>query len=70
VLHLQKFICSSLNVLADLMTVSRAKEERPQYEHVQGSLEMSDPLLCLIFHRRRSTLNMTMMVGTRLPIVK
>jgi len=70
VLHLQKFICSSLNMLADLMTVSRAMEEGPQYEHVQGSLKKSDPRLCLFLHRRHSTLNLTMMVDIRLSIVK
>ena len=70
VLHLQEFICSSLNMLPDLVTVSRAIEEGPQYEHVQGPLEKSDPLLCLFCHRRHSTFNLTLMVDTRLSIVK
>jgi hypothetical protein len=69
-LHLKKFIRGSLNMLADLVTVSRAMEKCPQYEHVQGSLEKSDPLPRLFFHRRRSTLNLAMMVDIRLPIVK
>jgi len=70
VLHLQNFICSSLNMLADLMTVSRAIEEGPQYEHVQGPLEKSHPPLCLFCHRRHSTLTLTAMVDTRLSFVK
>jgi hypothetical protein len=57
-------------MLPDLMTVSRAIEEGPQYKHVQGPLEKSDPLLCLFCHRRHSTLNLVMMVDTRLSIVK
>jgi hypothetical protein len=57
-------------MLADLMTVSRAIKERPQYEHVQGPLEKSDPLLCLFFHGRHPTLNLAMMVDIRLSIVK
>ena len=69
-LHLQKFICSSLNAFADLVTVSRAIEEGPQYEHVQGPLEKSNPLFCLFFHRRHSTLNLAMMVDIRLSVVK
>jgi hypothetical protein len=60
--HLQKFICGSLNMLADLMTVTRALEEGPQYKHVQGPLEKSYLLLCLFCHRRHSTLNLTRMV--------
>src|SRR5258708_16324881 len=57
VLHLQEFVRSPLNVLADLVTMSRSIKKRPQDEHVQGSLEKSDPLLCLFFHRRHPTLN-------------
>src|SRR5580704_2936397 len=34
VLHLQEFICGPLNVLPDLVTVSRSIEEGPQDEHV------------------------------------
>jgi hypothetical protein len=70
VLHLKEIVRCPLNVFADLMTVSRAIEEGPQYEHVQGPLEKSDPLLCLSCHRRHSTLNLAMMVDTRLSIVK
>jgi hypothetical protein len=40
VLHLQKFICNSLNMLTDLMTVGRAVEEGPQDEHVQVPWEI------------------------------
>jgi hypothetical protein len=38
VLHLEELVRSPLNVFADLVTVSRATSEGPQYEHVQGSL--------------------------------
>ena len=69
-LHLQKLICSSLNMLADLMTVCRAIKEGPQYEHVQGPLKKPDPLLSLFCHRRHSTLTLAMMVDNRLSIVK
>ena len=69
-LHLQEFIGGSLDMLANLMTVSRAVEEGPQYEHVQGPLEKSDPRRCVFCHGRRSTLNVAMMVDTRLSIVK
>jgi hypothetical protein len=70
VLHLQKVVCSSLNMLANLMTVGSAIEEGPQYEHVQGSLENSAPLRFLFCHRRHPTLNLAMMVDKRLSIVK
>jgi hypothetical protein len=70
VLHLQEFIRGPLNVLPDLVTVSRSIEKRPQDEHVKRSLEKPDPLLCLFRHRRHSTLNLTMMVDIRLSIVK
>ena len=56
-LHLQEFVGGSLNMLADLMTMSRPVQERPQDEHVQGSLEKPDPLLLrLLRHSRLSTL--------------
>jgi hypothetical protein len=58
VLHLQEFIRGPLNVLPDLVTVSRSIEKGPQDEHVKRSLEEPDPLLCLLRHRRRSTLNL------------
>ena len=37
-LHLQEFVRGPLNVLADLVTMSRSIKKRPQDEHVQGSL--------------------------------
>jgi hypothetical protein len=49
--------------------VSRSIEKRPQDEHVKRSLEESGPLLCLLRHRRHSTLNLATMVDTRLSIV-
>jgi hypothetical protein len=69
-LHLQEFIRRALNVLANLVTVGRPMEKRPQDEHVERSLQEPDPLLCLLCHRRHSTLNLRMMVGIRLSIVK
>jgi hypothetical protein len=70
VLHLQEFIRGPLNVLPDLVTVSSSIEKGPQDEHVKRSLEEPDPLLCLLRHRRDSTLNLAAMVDTRLSIVK
>jgi hypothetical protein len=68
-LHLQEFIRGPLNVLPDLVTVSRSVEKRPQDEHVKRSLEEPDPLLRLLRHRRHSTLNLARMVDSRLSIV-
>jgi hypothetical protein len=69
VLHLQELICGPLNVFPYLVTVSRSIEKRPQDEHVKRSLEEPDPLLCLLRHRRHSTLNLAVMVDIRLSIV-
>jgi hypothetical protein len=68
-LHLQKVVGGALNVLADLMTMSRSIEKRPQDEHVKRSLEEPDPLLYLFRHGRHSTFNLETMVGIRLSIV-
>src|SRR5258708_19175239 len=70
VLHLQEFIRGPLNVLPDLVPVSRSMEKRPQDEHVKRSLEEADPLLCLLRHRRHSTLSLATRVDTRLSFVK
>ena len=69
-LHLQKFICNSLNMLADLMTVGRAVEEGPQYEHVQ--VPWRRPTRCCACFSIEDILpaNLTMIVDTRLSIVK
>lgn len=69
-LHLQEFICSSLNVLPDLMAVSWSIKKRPQDEHVERALKNSHSLLGLFRHRRHSTLDLAKMVGIRLSIVK
>jgi hypothetical protein len=69
VLHLQEFIRSPLNVLPDLVTVSRSIEKRPQDEHVERSLEKTRPPLRLLSHRRHSTLVPALMVDTRLSVV-
>jgi hypothetical protein len=70
VLHLQEFVRGPLNVFADLVPVSRSVEKRPQDEHVKRALEKAHPLLCLLFHRRHSTLDLAMMVDIRLSHVK
>ena len=70
VLHLQEFIRRPLNVLPDLVTVSRSIEKRSQDEPVKRSLEEPDPLLRLLRHRRYSTLNRAPMVDIRLSVVK
>jgi hypothetical protein len=70
VLHLQELICCSLNVFANLMPMRRPIKKCPQDEHVERALEEPDPLLYLFRHRRRSTLDMAMMVDIRLLVVK
>jgi hypothetical protein len=45
VLHLQKIACGPLNVLADLMAVSRSMKKRPQDEHVKSALKQTNTLL-------------------------
>lgn len=69
-LHLEELIRCSLNVLSDLVTMSGSIKKRPQDEHVQGSLENTNPLLCRFCHRRQSTLDLAMIVGIRLSTVK
>src|SRR6202041_2797764 len=59
VLHLQKIVGGPLNVLADLMAMSRSIEKRSQDEHVKSALEKARALLlCLLRHKRQSTLNL------------
>jgi hypothetical protein len=65
VLHLQEFIRGPLNVLPDLVTMGRSIEQGPQDEHVKRSLEQSNPLRCLPFHGRHSTLDLATMVLRR-----
>src|SRR5258708_35757943 len=55
VLHLQEFIRSPLNVLSNLVTVSRPIEKRPQDEHVKRALKKPGALLFWIRHGRQST---------------
>jgi hypothetical protein len=66
VLHLQKVICRSLNMLADLVSVRGAVKERAQDEHVQRSLKDGGASLCVFRHGRDSTLDAMLMVGIRL----
>ena len=71
-LHLEKFVRGPLNVLTDLVTVSRPIKKRPQDEHVKSALEKAGALLllCLLRHRRQSTLNPGAMVDARPSLVK
>ncbi len=69
-LHLEELVCRSLNVLADLMAVSGSIKKRPQNEHVQSSLEKSDPMLCMFHHGRNPTVTLAGIVDTRLSNVK
>jgi hypothetical protein len=57
VLHLQEFVCGSLNMLADLMSVGGAMEKGSQDEHVERTLQKAISGLILFCHGRRSTLN-------------
>jgi hypothetical protein len=38
-LHLQKVVRGPLNMLADLVSVSRSLEQRPQDQHIQRALQ-------------------------------
>jgi len=55
-LHLQKIVRGSLNVLSDLVAMSSSIEQGSQDEHVQRALKQIRALWCLFCHRRRSTL--------------
>jgi hypothetical protein len=46
-LHLQKIVWGPLNVLANLMPVSRPIKKRSQDKHVQRALQQISLLLCL-----------------------
>src|SRR6185312_5436587 len=60
VLHLQKIVRGSLDMLPNLVAVGGAMQQRPQDEHVQRSLKQLRPLLFLLSgHGRRSTLECT-----------
>jgi hypothetical protein len=56
-LHLQEVIRGSLNVLSDLVAMSSSIKQGAQDEHVQRSRQQIRALWCLLYHRRRSTLN-------------
>ena len=57
-LHLQEIVCGPLNVLANLVPISRPMKKRSQDKHVQRALQQICPLLCLFLgHGRRSTLD-------------
>jgi hypothetical protein len=58
-------------VLSDLVPVSRSVEKRSEDKHVKSALEEAYPLLlCMLRHRRQSTLNLAAMVDIRLSLVK
>jgi hypothetical protein len=50
--------------------MSRTIKKSPQDEHVKSALEKARALLCLLRHRRQSTLTLALMVDTRPPLVK
>src|ERR1700730_15646865 len=54
-LHLEEVVCGPLNVLADVMTVSRPVKQSAHDEHVQSALQSIRPLWCLLSHGRRSS---------------
>jgi len=57
VLHLQVVIGAALNVLADLVSMSRAPGKRAQEKHVKRAQEEIRARLCFFWHGRRSTLS-------------
>jgi hypothetical protein len=57
VLHLKKIVCGPLNVFADLVAMPRPIKKRSQDQHVKRALQQIRPLLYLLCHGRRSTLN-------------
>jgi hypothetical protein len=57
VLHLKKIVGRSLNVLADLVTVSWPIERGSQYEHAKRALQQIRPLLQLLYHGSHSTID-------------
>ncbi|GGG66403.1 hypothetical protein GCM10011585_05310 [Edaphobacter dinghuensis] len=69
-LHLQKVIRGSLDMLPYLVTVCGPIQKRPQNKHVQRALEQVCALRCLFRHRRQSTLDITARVDIRLSTVK
>lgn len=69
-LHLQEIISGSLDVLADIVPVRRAVQQRAQDEHVKRALNQVRSLLYLLDHGRPSTLNDERMVDARLSPVK
>jgi predicted aminopeptidase len=56
-LHLQKLVRGALNVLADLVPVSRAIKKSSQDQHVQRALEKVRAFRLLFPHGRHSTVN-------------
>jgi hypothetical protein len=59
VLHLQKIIRGPLNVLADLVAMSRAIKKSSQDQHVKGALKKVCAFRPLFSHGRHSTINWT-----------
>ena len=57
VLHLEKIIRGSLNMLANLVAVSRTIKKSSQDQHVKGALKKVRAFPCLFSHGRHSTIN-------------
>jgi hypothetical protein len=59
VLHLEKIIRGPLNILADLVAVSRTIKKSSQDQHVQGALKKVRAFRGLFSYGRHSTINLT-----------
>jgi hypothetical protein len=57
VLHLEKIVRGALNMLADLVTVSRTIKKSSQDQHVKGALQKVRAFRCPFSHGRHSTIN-------------
>jgi hypothetical protein len=57
VLHLEKVIRGPLNMLADLMAMSRTIKKSSQDQHVKGALKKVRAFGCLSGHGRHSTID-------------
>ena len=68
--YLQDLFCGALDVFSDLMAMRGGSQEGAENEHVKSALEKARALLCLLRHRRQSTLTLALMVDARPSLVK
>jgi hypothetical protein len=59
VLRLEKIIRGPLNMLADLVAMSRTIKKSSQDQHVKGALKKVRVFRCLFGHGRHLTINWT-----------